>query len=136
LKERTQVERVPTKAEPDSTPTTKPRAAPTAKPTTTFPQLEIEYPDIDVGQPRRTPLVSQDNYKSISPPAANTRHQRKGRTITEDFLFHIMDVPTLTQPFTNPNKPHLTSSISNSFATLHQQYLTTRLVTSWSIAIC
>jgi hypothetical protein len=61
LKERTHTERVLTKAEPNLTPTTTPSSVPTAKPTTTFPELEIEYPVIDVGQPRRTPVVSEDH---------------------------------------------------------------------------
>jgi hypothetical protein len=49
LKERTHAERVLTKAEPNPTSTTPPSAAPTVNPTTTFPDLEIEYPDSDVG---------------------------------------------------------------------------------------
>jgi hypothetical protein len=98
-KEHAHFERVLTKTEPNPTPTTMPSAAPTANPTTTFPDLEIKYSDSDVGQPWQTPVVSQDNYKSVSPSSTNTRHQRRGRTITEDFLFHMMDVLTLTQPF-------------------------------------
>ncbi len=102
LKECAHAERVLTKAEPNPTPTTTPSAMPTANPTTTFPELKNEYSDSDVGRPRQTPVVSQDYYESISPPSAkNTRHQRRGRTIIEDFLFHMMDVPTPTQPFTN-----------------------------------
>jgi hypothetical protein len=100
LKECAHAERVLTKAESNPTPTTTPRAAPTADPTNTFPDLKIEYPDSDVGQPWQTPVLSQDNHKSISPPSTNTCHQHRGRTITEDFLFHMMDVPTPTQPFT------------------------------------
>jgi hypothetical protein len=101
LKERAHAERVLTEAEPNPIPTTTPSAAPTANPTTTFSDLKIEYPNSDMGRPRQTPVVSQDNYKSISPPSANTRHQRRGRTIIEDFLFHMIDVPTPTQHFTN-----------------------------------
>jgi hypothetical protein len=101
LKKCAHAERVCTKAEINPTPTTTPSAEPTTNPTITFPELEIEYLDMDVGQPRQTPVVSQDDYESISSPAANTHHQCKGRTMTEDFLFHIMDVPTCTQPFTN-----------------------------------
>ncbi len=100
LNKRAHTERVLTKAETNLTPTTTPSAAPTANPTTTFPYLEIEYPDSDVGRTRKTSVVSQDNHKSVSPPSANTHHQCRGRTITEDFLFHMMDVPTPTQPFT------------------------------------
>jgi hypothetical protein len=100
LKERAQAVRVLTKAKPNPTPTTTPSTEPTANPTTSFPDLEIEFPDSNVGQPRQTLVVSQDNHKSVSPPSGNTHHQRRGRTITEDFLFHMMDVPTPTQPFT------------------------------------
>jgi hypothetical protein len=101
LKEGAHAERVLTKAEPNPTPTTTPSAMPTANPTTTFPELKIEYPNSDVGRPRQTPVVSQEDNKSVSPPSANTHHQHRGRTITEDFLFHMIDVPTSTQPFTN-----------------------------------
>jgi hypothetical protein len=97
LKNRPHTERVHTKAESNPTPTTTPRNAPTANPPTTFPGLKIEYPDSDVGRPRQTPVVSQNDNKSLSPPSANTHHQHKGRTITEDFIFHMMDIPTLTQ---------------------------------------
>ncbi len=100
LKERTHAERVLAKAEPNPTPTTTPRAAPTTNPTTTFPDLEIEHPDSDVGRPWQIPVVTQDDYKSVSPPSTNTGHQHRGSTITEDFLFHMMDVPTPTQLFT------------------------------------
>jgi hypothetical protein len=34
-------------------------------------------------------------------PAANTCQQRKGQTITQDYLFHMMDIPGLTKPFSN-----------------------------------
>jgi hypothetical protein len=53
-----------------------------------------------MGRPRQTPVVSQDNYVSVRSPATNTRYQCRGRTITEDILFHMMDMPTPTQPFT------------------------------------
>ncbi len=100
FKERAHAERVLTKAELNPTPTTTPSAAPTTNPTTSFPDLKIEYPDSDVGRPWQTPVVSQDDHESVSPPSANTHHQRRGRTIIEDFLFHMMDVLTPTQPFT------------------------------------
>jgi hypothetical protein len=100
LKERAQDERVLTKAEPNPIPITTPRAMPTTNLTTSFPDLEIKYPDSDVGRPRQIPVVSQDNHGSVSPPSANTLHQCRGRIITEDFLFHLMGVPTPTQPFT------------------------------------
>jgi hypothetical protein len=100
LKEHAQAEGVLTKAEPNPTTTTAPKAMPTANLTNLFPDLKIECPDSDVGRPWQTPVVSQDDHESVSPPTANTRHQRRGRTITKDFLFHMMDVPTPTQPFT------------------------------------
>ncbi len=100
MKECARAGRVLTEAELNPTPTITPIAMPTANPTITFPELEIKYPGSEVGQTRQTPEVSQDNYKSVSPPSANTRHQRRGRTIAEDYLFHMMDVPTSTQPFT------------------------------------
>jgi hypothetical protein len=45
-----------------------------------------------------TPLVSQDDDDA---PSANTQLQQKKRTITQDYLFHTMDIPFQTQPFTN-----------------------------------
>jgi hypothetical protein len=100
LKKPAHAERVLTKVEPNPKPATTPSAAPTANPTTNFPDLKIKYPNSDVEQPQHTPVVSQDNHESVSPPSANISHQCRGRTITEDFLFHMMDVPTPTQPFT------------------------------------
>jgi hypothetical protein len=49
LKECAHTERVLTRAEPNLTPTNTPSAAPTANPTISFPDLEIEYPDSDIG---------------------------------------------------------------------------------------
>jgi hypothetical protein len=74
LKERAQAGRVLTKAEPNLNPTTTPTAAPNANPTISFSDLKIEYPDSGVGQSRQTPVVSQDDHESVSPPSANTRH--------------------------------------------------------------
>ncbi len=61
-KERAQVERVGTKTKDHS-----PSKAPTAKPTATtvttpmsFPPLEVEYPDLNTGMLRETPMTSQD----------------------------------------------------------------------------
>ncbi len=51
LKERAHFERGLTKAEPNPTPTTKPRAAPTVHPTTIFPELKIEYLNSNKGRP-------------------------------------------------------------------------------------
>jgi hypothetical protein len=73
-------------------------AAPSNKPTTSFPRFEVEYPDVDLGILNGTPLVSQDDDDA---PSANTQLQPKKRTITQDYLFHMMDIPFQTQPFTN-----------------------------------
>ncbi len=50
---------------------------------------------------RNTPFTSQDDHLDTSIPAENTRLQCKVRTITQDYLFHMMDTPDLAQPFTN-----------------------------------
>jgi hypothetical protein len=62
LKECAHAERVLTKAEPNPTRTTTPSTGPATNPTTTFPDVKIEYPNSDVGRPRQTPVVFQDNY--------------------------------------------------------------------------
>jgi hypothetical protein len=49
LKKCNHAERVLTKAEPHPPPTTTPSAAPNADPITTLPDLEIEYPNSDMG---------------------------------------------------------------------------------------
>ena len=71
LRENAQAERVlnETVAEPISPQTTT---------TTAYTPLEIEeYPEMDVGTLRGTPIIySEDNFNS-SRPAANTRYQRK-----------------------------------------------------------
>ncbi len=45
-------------------------------------------------------LQDEDDNKQSS-PASNTHQQRKVRTITQDYLFHMMDIPGLTKPFSN-----------------------------------
>jgi hypothetical protein len=103
LKERVQAERVGTKTKDHS-----PSTAPTAKPTTTtittpmsFPPFEVEYPDLNTGMLRETPMMLQDEMGNNSSPAANTCLQQKVRTITQDYLFHLMDTPGLPRLFTN-----------------------------------
>jgi hypothetical protein len=103
LKEHAQAERVGTKTKDHN-----PSMAPTTKPTTTtvttpmsFPPLEVEYPNLDTGMLQGTPMTSQDKMGNNSPPAANTCLQRKVQTITQDYLFHLMDTPGLPRPFTN-----------------------------------
>ncbi len=121
LKDRVQVERVHTEenriailgAEPTTEPITEgnilhitPKTTgnivnidkPSYKPTTSFPRFEVEYPDVDLGILNGTPLVLKDDDDA---PSANTWLQRKKRTITQDYLFHMMDITFQTQPFTN-----------------------------------
>jgi hypothetical protein len=67
-----------------------------------LPPLDVTYPAIDVGTLRGTPVISQDDDDIIhSTPSANTRFQRQVRTLTQDYLFHMMDMPGITKPFTN-----------------------------------
>ncbi len=102
-KEHVQAERVCTKTKDQS-----PSMAPNAKPTTTtvttpmsFPPLKVEYPDLNTGMLRGTPMISQDEMGNNLSPAANTCLQPKVRTITQDYLFHLMDTPGLPRLFPN-----------------------------------
>ncbi len=90
LKERAQAERVHNESMPSPTGPSPP------------PPFKVDYPNVDVGNLQGTPVISQDedDYKH-SPPASNTCQQRKIRTITQDYLFHIMDIAGLTKPFSN-----------------------------------
>ena len=106
LKGRAQAQRVLTEAnhqEDIEVPTTKHISNPTTQrliEDTIFPPLEAEYPHIDVGSLRNTPFISQDDHLDTSTPAENTRLQRKVRTLTQDYLFHMIDTPGRAQPFT------------------------------------
>ncbi len=95
LKVHAQAERVGTKTKDHSS-----SKEPTTNPTTTtvtipmsFPPLEVEYPDLDTGMLQGTPMMLQDEMGNNSSPAANTCLQQKVRTITQDYLFHLMDTP-------------------------------------------
>jgi len=93
LRERAQAERVLTET---IAPTTKPVSKPTVPQQTPYPPLEIEeYPQVDGGTPRGTPISYPDDNSKSACPADNTRYQRKVRTITQDYLFHLMDTPFL-----------------------------------------
>jgi hypothetical protein len=97
LKERAQAERVGTKTK-DCSPSTAPKAKPTTTTVTTpmsFPPLEVEYPNLDTGMLQETPMTSQDKMGNNLSPTANTCLQQKVRTITQDYLFHLMDTPGL-----------------------------------------
>ena len=89
LRENAQAERVLNKtvAEPISPQTTT---------TTAYTPLEIEeYPEMDVGTLRGTPIIYSEDNSNSSRPTANTRYQRKVQTITQDYLFHLMDTSSL-----------------------------------------
>ena len=62
-------------------------------------QEDIEVPTTE--HIRNTPFITQDDHLDTSTPAENTRLQHKVRTITQDYLYHMMDTPGLAQPFTN-----------------------------------
>jgi hypothetical protein len=67
-----------------------------------FPDFEVNtYPDMDIGTLRGTPIISQDNKEDISHPAANIRQQRQIRTLTQDYMLHMMEIPGYTTPFTS-----------------------------------
>ncbi len=75
------------------------QASPLTTPTS-FPDLEVDlYPDMDIGLLRGTPIISQDKDNDTSHPAANTRQQRQIRTITQDCMLHMMEIPGYTAPF-------------------------------------
>ena len=67
---------------------------------TSFPELEVNlYPNTDIGLLRGTPIISQDEDNDTSHPASNTRQQRKIRTLTQDYMLHMMEIPGYTAPF-------------------------------------
>ena len=67
---------------------------------TSFPELEVNlYPNTDIGLLRGTPIISQDEDDDTSHPASNTRQQRKIRTLTQDYMLHMMEIPGYTAPF-------------------------------------
>ena len=76
LRERAQAERVLTET---IAPTTKPANEPTTpQQETTYPPLEIEeYPEMDIGTLRGTPITNPGDTPNSSQPSANTRYQRK-----------------------------------------------------------
>jgi len=94
LRERAQAERVLTET---IAPTTNPTSEPTAPQQTTYAPLEIEeyYLQVDIGALRQTPISYPEDNATSARPADNTRYQCKARTITQDYLFHLMDTPYL-----------------------------------------
>ncbi len=90
LKECAQAERVHNKSRPSMT---------NHSPHT---PVEGSYPDVEFGHVPETPVILQDEDDTIHAyPVANTRQQRKVQTITQDYLFHMRDIPGLTKPFSN-----------------------------------
>ncbi len=87
LKERTQAERVHNESMSNHSPHT---------------PVEVPYPNAKFGHLPETPVILQDEDDTIRTyPTANTWQQRKVRTITQDYLFHMMDIPGRTKPFSN-----------------------------------
>jgi hypothetical protein len=87
LKERAQAERVHIESMTNHSPHT---------------PVEVPYPNVEFSHVPKTPVILQDEDDTIRAyPAANTRQQRKVRTITHDYLFHMMDIPGRTKPFSN-----------------------------------
>ena len=67
---------------------------------TSFPELEVNlYSNTDIGLLQGTPIISQDKDDDTSHPASNTCQQRKIRTLTQDYMLHMMEIPSYTAPF-------------------------------------
>ena len=69
---------------------------------TSFPALEVEDSySPGFSNTRGTPIISQDDDES---PAHNTRQQRSQqrliRTLTQDYMLHMMEIPGYKPPFT------------------------------------
>jgi hypothetical protein len=68
---------------------------------TSLSDIEVnKYPDFDLGTLQGTPIISQDDKEDISPPAANKRQQRQTRTLTQNYMLHMMEIPGYEAPFT------------------------------------
>jgi hypothetical protein len=90
LKECTQAARVHNKSTPSPTGPSPP------------PPFKVDYLKVDIGNLQGTPMILQDeDDNKHSSPASNTHQQWKVLTITQDYLFHMMDIPGLTKPFSN-----------------------------------
>jgi hypothetical protein len=62
--------------------------------------VEVPYPNAEFVHVPETPVILQDEDDTIpAQPVANTRQQQKVQTITQDYLFRIMDIPDHTKPF-------------------------------------
>jgi hypothetical protein len=71
---------------------------------TEIPNLEIEeIPNYNNNRNLRAPMILQDNNNNdyIQPLAANMRQQWQTRTLTHEYMLHMMELPgTKTAPFT------------------------------------
>ena len=104
LREHAQAQRVKEQqqaADQEASPLTTPTPFPPSRSAQTgFPDLEVErYPNMDIGNLRGTPVISQDEEVDTDHPAANTRQQRQIRTLTQDFMLHMMEIPGYKTPF-------------------------------------
>jgi hypothetical protein len=68
-----------------------------AVPTIPLSELEVEYPDTTEDSPSNIPAILQDKDDA---PAANTQSQRQNRTLTQDYMLHMMEITGYTAPFT------------------------------------
>jgi hypothetical protein len=57
-------------------------------------QFEVNrYPEIDVGNMSRIGVISQDKEDVQLTPAANTQQQQKEQTVTQEFVYRMIDLP-------------------------------------------
>ena len=79
---------------------------------TSFPKFEVDpYPNIGIGSLRGTPVISQDDEEDTSHPAGNTRQQHQIRTLTQDYMLHMMEIPGYTTPFSPKQAASRTSPL-------------------------
>jgi hypothetical protein len=65
-----------------------------------FPDLEVDlYTNMDIGLMQGTPIISQDDEDNTNHPAANASQHRQIRTLTQDYMLHMMEIPGYTTPF-------------------------------------
>jgi hypothetical protein len=128
LRERAQAERVLTKT---IAPTKNPTSEPTVPQQTTYPPLEIEeYPQVDEGT-----INYPDNNSNSAHPANNTRYQRKVCTITQDYLFHLMDTPFLPKQLFTAKQASSQKYPLQFYATSHIRFSMMKQETFWNIGI-
>jgi len=78
---------------------TEQQASPLNTPTS-FPEFEVgPYPNIGIGLLQGTPVISQDDEEDTSHPAVNTHQQRQIRTLTQDYMLHMIEIPGYTTLF-------------------------------------